>query len=826
MANPEDFDIDSFLADTRPGKSDADVVSSLTGGEKPTASSAPRKARRKATADSFDIDAFLAKDEKKAEPQSTAEPPNPLVMDPQTKRLVPQRRTYATFTDMPGQKFTAEQLGNIKPDTRMSGPTALAGGALQGATGYFGDELAAGIGALRGQGEYAKLRDENRRANEDAKAGSPTDYAIGEIGGGAFSPLNKLMPGSGGKPLLTLANTGKAAGAGALTGLGASNADLTKGEVGKAMLDTAIGAGSAAAGNTVLGGLGAGGRYVKSAPERVAKKADDILIDKLSLGATAAERDGMVGELGKDVPKVLNYVRSTPELKDAVLSGNYGRAVEILKEQKAAGAKLKDSTIKTLEDRWGKQEAQPVVDGLEKLRAKYAANPAPESQKIAAEFQKRIDTIKERWIPEPPKPEPKGKELLATLSEGANASEKQRIGDNSDLYESVIKKHKLGPSANDPETRYTAIDGAVNELGKRKEALYDKVKDDVLITDVTIPLVKWRDELAKSSEGLKAVPAVDAMIERIWKSRGQGGKRLSMSVKELREEVSDMQKAGFSGPYFDPSVAQDLQRQAAGVMKGALDKHIESIGGGKVASQIADLNKEYSVLLTLRDVAERQRASARLVPPAAPDTRTGQASVGEMFDLANTTENPEAKAAIMSGLTKQMDKGAAADLAKVNADEKLISQIEAPLAHLATRNSTPATTLRARATEAAGRLGEAGIAGAITAGALGHAGLGSIVAAMSLGLKYGPQIGAKAEPAMAQMVTAMRAGAKRAHLEKIGKLNKLPKYVIDDMVGTLLPRTAAGEVVGRIKREPEESSGQGTPVVPPSGQTLAREGAR
>jgi hypothetical protein len=741
-----------------------------------------------------DVMAYLSQGSK------TEEPVQPNVqIDPKTMHAVPTKRTYATFTDMPGQKFTGEQLANIKRDTRMDAPIAFAGGALQGATAYGGDELAAAVGSLTGQGEYRKLRDENRSANKYAQGLSPLDYTLGELTGGAANPANKLIPGSTGKSLLAARNMVTATGVGGITGLNASEADLTKGDVGKAALDTAIGAGVGVGANTVLGGLGAAGHYIKTTPERSAKKADAILIDKLSLGATASERDGMVGELGKDVPKVLNFVRSTPELKDAVLSGNYGRAVEILKEQKAAGAKLKDSTVKALEERWGKQEVEPVVSSLEKIQAKYAANPSPESQKVASEFQKRIDAIRERWVPEPPKLEPKGKELLAALSDGASAAEKQKIGANSDLYEKVIAKHKLGKAANDPEARFAAIDGAVEQLGTRKEALYGKVKQPILITDVTIPMTNWRDELSKTADGLKVAPAVEDMIKRIWASHGRGGARLEMDVKELRNLISKTQEAGFSGPYFDPSVAQDLQRRASGVMKDALDRHIATNGGEKVAKGIADLNKEYSVLLTLRDVAERQRAGSRLVPPLPPETRTGQAGVGELFDLANTTENPEAKTAIMSGLTKQMDKRAVSDLANINASKDLIERIEAPLVHLGTRNATPATTLRARAAEMAGRVGDAGVTGAVMAGALGKFGLGSVVLATSLAMKYGPQLGAKAEPAMAQMVTALRAGAKRAHLEKIGKLNKLPKYVVDDMIGTMIPRTAAGEAVGRIQ---------------------------
>jgi len=41
----------------------------------------------------------------------------------------------------------------------------------------------------------------------------------------------------------------------------------------------------------------------------------------------------------------------------------------------------------------------------------------------ANKTQKLIDLVKERWIPEPPLPEPKGPELLAKLAEKADTGD-------------------------------------------------------------------------------------------------------------------------------------------------------------------------------------------------------------------------------------------------------------------------------------------------------------------------------------------------------------------------------------------------------------------
>jgi hypothetical protein len=119
-------------------------------------------------------------------------------------------RAVLTEPGQPDKIETAKSLAAIQPDTMAQGRAALVGGALQGATFGFGDELSAGAGALLGDGDYTKLRDEQRQANRDAEAGDPAAYGKGKLGGSLASMVLPLGMVNSAKPLLSVSNTARA----------------------------------------------------------------------------------------------------------------------------------------------------------------------------------------------------------------------------------------------------------------------------------------------------------------------------------------------------------------------------------------------------------------------------------------------------------------------------------------------------------------------------------------------------------------------------------------------------------------------------------------
>lgn len=178
-------------------------------------------------------------------------------------------------------------------------PDSSAGGAAlrgfgQGLTAEFGDELGAGLqaglaraanalpeGALDVLGienryqqdpaeVYRQAREENRRQLEADRQQHMKEALLSNVAGGTV--LGLIAPGSG---------YGQAIGLGAASGLGTSEADLTRGDVRGAAADTAIGAGLGAAGKYV-------GDRIVSGAGRIGAPVRDYLLRRAGAGKLAA----------------------------------------------------------------------------------------------------------------------------------------------------------------------------------------------------------------------------------------------------------------------------------------------------------------------------------------------------------------------------------------------------------------------------------------------------------------------------------------------------------------------------------------------------------
>ena len=173
---------------------------------------------------------------------------------------------------------------------------SLGHGAIQGGTLGFGEELGAaaltpfekarravssyipgtsenidqqlreqGFKLPEEKGVYQELRDVTREANKRASDVNPYIYLAGELLGG-FVPVTgiagKAIAAGKGATTAAKAAKGVVGGAelGAGVGLGTSEADLTKGELGQAAKETALGAGI---GGTVGGMLPIAGQIIK-----------------------------------------------------------------------------------------------------------------------------------------------------------------------------------------------------------------------------------------------------------------------------------------------------------------------------------------------------------------------------------------------------------------------------------------------------------------------------------------------------------------------------------------------------------------------------------
>lgn len=191
----------------------------------------------------------------------------------------------------PSWEDTTEYVEPEKTSMLESG----ARGLLQGVSLGFSDEIIGALESALTNKTYKQARDESRANNERAERDNPGTYMTGEIGGGVATAF---VPGVG-----LAGNTLKGAvGLGAAAGLGNSKSDLTKGEVGGALLDTATGATLGAAGHGI--GKGVGKIYDKVMPENISSKvsgklagfaedkAEEALNPTLSQMERVLERDG------------------------------------------------------------------------------------------------------------------------------------------------------------------------------------------------------------------------------------------------------------------------------------------------------------------------------------------------------------------------------------------------------------------------------------------------------------------------------------------------------------------------------------------------------
>lgn len=178
-------------------------------------------------------------------------------------------------------------------DRRQTGAgDAFTGGMASGSTAGFLDEMAglaaAGGPASKGYadklGVYRSERDQVRKQQQELRDEHPRAYLGGEMAGATASTASTALPGLRALNVAKGAGYGataaKMAGQGAINALGNSEADLTRGEAGRAALDTAAGA-------AIGAGLGTAGKFagekvgnwLAKAPAREEAKAVQKAVD-------------------------------------------------------------------------------------------------------------------------------------------------------------------------------------------------------------------------------------------------------------------------------------------------------------------------------------------------------------------------------------------------------------------------------------------------------------------------------------------------------------------------------------------------------------------
>lgn len=206
-------------------------------------------------------------------------------------------------TPLGGGPLSAADLEGATPfeEKKPGALEAIGRGLFQGATLNWGDELVGGIESLFSDKTYEQARDESRAANAAAKEAHGFLYGAGELGGGIAT---SFVPGLGVAKGATLGATALKAGlTGAVSGLGSSEKEDLGGQLQDAAVSGALGAATA----------GVVGKITRGAPERVEKR----LIGDITDGATATQRDKVVGRAGTKAGEVLDAIKANPAIKAA-----------------------------------------------------------------------------------------------------------------------------------------------------------------------------------------------------------------------------------------------------------------------------------------------------------------------------------------------------------------------------------------------------------------------------------------------------------------------------------------------------------------------------
>jgi hypothetical protein len=313
-----------------------------------------------------------------------------------------------------------QALAKAIPKWRDSKPGVLesAGrGAAQTASLGFADELAGGAEALldkaRGSGAdlgdlYRQHRDESRANYRAAQEANPNAYTAGEAAGVVGTMLIPGLGELGAAKTLGGAVLGGAA-LGAAQGLGSSEADLTKGDVGGAALDTGLGA-------LVGGAAGAVGHGVGKVVDRVSGRAAQGVrlaeADAAQEANATAQKGVRVARasLGGEAAAGLNAVDKAEQIA-ANASGHYTPA-----QTAEASAWLQTPEVAALRQRAGGNVLEAGQNRLpgslqtaENVFQQAQQNATPQAVQAAAEaslqnpirrqFTPRLATLGHRLLP-------------------------------------------------------------------------------------------------------------------------------------------------------------------------------------------------------------------------------------------------------------------------------------------------------------------------------------------------------------------------------------------------------------------------------------------
>jgi hypothetical protein len=175
-------------------------------------------------------------------------------------------------------------------------------GAAQGASFGFADELVGALKHVFTDKTYSQARDEYRDNDAIAHEANPITSIAGNVGGSVATSILPFGQVAKGASLWQQAKVG--AGLGSIAGLGASEADVTEGDIGGAVSDTLKGAAIGGGTSALVGGAAQGFRTVNDAARKGVGRFFDPTIQRLQAMGAKMSKIKQAGGLQELVPVV------------------------------------------------------------------------------------------------------------------------------------------------------------------------------------------------------------------------------------------------------------------------------------------------------------------------------------------------------------------------------------------------------------------------------------------------------------------------------------------------------------------------------------------
>lgn len=373
-------------------------------------------------------------------------------------------------------------------------------------------------------------------------------------------------------------------------------------------------------------------------------------IDALAPDVTAAVKEHDLGPIAEHPDKLAARSREALASEQARLSALHGEI--------------------------GQADAGRFVANLEDAKKQFAA-----SDPTARKIQAQIDAIREQNLPEPPKPQLSGKDLLAEIVDGAKSKQAERIGLKPEQTLKVAKEFGLEEVARDPHAfqakAHAALGKVGHEIGEVYRAAPSGPDPAAYVADLEALAKKYQNN-AQGAEAA-AVRSHVADFRRAFENPdyrppvpnpefaqlrdeykvpvakipanipeflgGDVPEWKPITAEQFRQYKTPLQKKGFATGILDPSTSASLGRKIAATATKALDSHLTDLAESHPDfatehAKLADLNRQYGGLKNLVDIADRKVVAANLTPvePASPFPRTGTIPVSDLIQIAENHE--------------------------------------------------------------------------------------------------------------------------------------------------------------------------------------------